>query len=193
MALYQEQLIHEITISSIARRAALAKGTVYLYFRTKEEIFLALLLDELDAWAELLELELPTLSGADAVARRLCEHFSSRAQLVRLMGLMHNVLEQNIEVEAALTFKSRLLELLVSGGALIEDAVGLKPGQGASFMLRMHAVVVGLGQMCRPAAAVEEAMAQEPSLQVMLINFEHELYAMLRALLIALKHEASEV
>lgn len=193
LALYQEQLIGEITISSIARRAALAKGTVYLYFRTKEEIFVALLLDELSAWAEQLERELPSLSGADVVARRLCEHFLQRAQLVRLMGLMHNVLEQNIEVEAALVFKSKLLEILELGGALIEASVGLSPGEGARFMLRMHATVVGLGQMCRPSAAVEEAMAREPSLQVMVIDFEQELYAMLVAQLNALKPASAAV
>ncbi|MEQ9689217.1 MAG: TetR/AcrR family transcriptional regulator, partial [Bauldia litoralis] len=40
-----------VTMSGLAKRAGLAKGTLYLYFETREEVFLALYLDALAAWA----------------------------------------------------------------------------------------------------------------------------------------------
>ena len=48
--LFGKGVYSAITMSSIAREAGVAKGTVYLYFRTKEELFLALLVDRLHGW-----------------------------------------------------------------------------------------------------------------------------------------------
>ena len=42
------------SVEQVARRAGLAKGTVYLYFGAKEEMFLALLSAELRDWFESL-------------------------------------------------------------------------------------------------------------------------------------------
>jgi len=45
----------KITMAEVAQRAGLSKGTVYLYFETKEELFLALLEDLLFAWYDTLD------------------------------------------------------------------------------------------------------------------------------------------
>jgi AcrR family transcriptional regulator len=44
-----------VTMADLARRAGLAKGTLYLYFRTKEEVFLALFVDALDRFVARME------------------------------------------------------------------------------------------------------------------------------------------
>ncbi|WP_297924663.1 TetR/AcrR family transcriptional regulator [uncultured Agitococcus sp.] len=49
--LFREQKILP-SVADIAKSAGLAKGTVYLYFKTKEEIFIALLEDD---FAKLLQ------------------------------------------------------------------------------------------------------------------------------------------
>ena len=48
--LFSKQIYESISMNTIAARADLAKGTLYLYFRTREEIFLALLTREIRAW-----------------------------------------------------------------------------------------------------------------------------------------------
>ena len=45
------------TMAEVAAAAGLAKGTTYLYFRSKEELFLELLLEELGAWVEVAAAE----------------------------------------------------------------------------------------------------------------------------------------
>src|SRR5579872_4504902 len=49
-ALFCKKPFESIAMSDIAAAAGVAKGTLYLYFRTREEIFLALLTRELSAW-----------------------------------------------------------------------------------------------------------------------------------------------
>lgn len=46
-----------VTMSGLAKRAGLAKGTLYLYVASKEELFLALFVDELEALVDRFEAE----------------------------------------------------------------------------------------------------------------------------------------
>src|SRR6185436_5575120 len=65
-----------IMVADVAERAGIAKGTVYLYFKTKEELLLALLEQLLDAWFPALAAALDggrgRWSGA-RVAGTICE------------------------------------------------------------------------------------------------------------------------
>ena len=49
-ALFCAEPFESIAMSQVAAAAGLAKGTLYLYFRTREEIFLALLTQEYSSW-----------------------------------------------------------------------------------------------------------------------------------------------
>src|SRR5574341_1030071 len=53
--LFFEHGIHRTTVDDVATRAEVAKGTVYLYFESKETILAHLLLEGLDALGESLE------------------------------------------------------------------------------------------------------------------------------------------
>ncbi|HTN84310.1 MAG TPA: helix-turn-helix domain-containing protein, partial [Sorangium sp.] len=48
--LFQETPYPEVTMAQVAERTRLAKGTLYLYFTTKEELFLAVVDQELVKW-----------------------------------------------------------------------------------------------------------------------------------------------
>jgi AcrR family transcriptional regulator len=56
------------TVSQIARTARLAKGTVYLYYRSKDEILYQLLTEDL---ATLHDATVPDITGPGALATRL--------------------------------------------------------------------------------------------------------------------------
>ena len=53
--LYQNHTFHEITLKDISDRTSLSRPSIYNYFATKEEIFLALLKKEYGMWADDLE------------------------------------------------------------------------------------------------------------------------------------------
>ena len=50
------------TVSVVAQKSGLSKGTFYLYFKTKEEIFLQLYLHKLQEWHESVAHKLNTCS-----------------------------------------------------------------------------------------------------------------------------------
>jgi len=46
--LFLEKGFNQVTVSQIARKAALSKGAIYLYFRSKEEIYAQILLNDIE-------------------------------------------------------------------------------------------------------------------------------------------------
>jgi TetR/AcrR family transcriptional regulator, fatty acid metabolism regulator protein len=64
-------------VSDIAREAGIASGTIYLYFRTKDEILVTLFREKMAQWVALVHREIATERGAEAKIRRLVAlHFA---------------------------------------------------------------------------------------------------------------------
>lgn len=78
--LYQEKGFHDITIKDISRETSMSRPSIYNYFETKEEIFLALLTREYVKWtADVRRLtEEETTLSADELAHKLAQTLSTR-------------------------------------------------------------------------------------------------------------------
>ena len=64
-------------VSDIAREAGVASGTIYLYFRTKDEILVSLFREKMAAWVAFVRAEIAGEPDALAKIRRLVAlHFS---------------------------------------------------------------------------------------------------------------------
>lgn len=178
---------HRITMAEVARRCGLAKGTLYLYFRSKEELFLAALEEQLAAWFDALSVELAALEpgpqdAPERFAAAVAHTLATRETLSDLLPLLHTVLEQNIDLDTAAAFKQMLLDKVGSGGTAVERAVpGLAPGDGVKVLLRLHALLVGLRQMADPSPTVAEVLTR-PEMAPLRIEFESELSASLAAM-----------
>lgn len=184
--LFQGQTYAEVTMAQVADSLELTKGAVYLYFKTKEELFLAVLEQQLGAWFREVNAGLAAL-GRDAtsaeVATVLSEALARRPALARLLALLHPILEQNIDFETALRFKQFLLKnLSVTGGRLETCLPYLLPGQGGVLLLQIDALIVGLHYLSSPAPVVQ-AVLREPSMGVFNIDFAQTFSRTLQALL----------
>lgn len=168
-----------LTMADVARAAGLAKGTPYLYYPTKEALFLAILLEDLGEWFGVLRAGLLEVSPTpDAVAERIAATLSARPRLVRLLGLLHAVLEENLDLDTARAFKRSLAVALGGAGEGLEQRLSLAPGTFPRLLLRLHALVVGLGAMSRPSPVVATVLA-EPGMEGLRVEFEPELRAAL--------------
>lgn len=166
-----------ITMAEVARRCGLAKGTLYLYFRSKEELFLATLERQLADWFDHVAQLLSRQEGVDPdrFGRLIAESLQERESLTDLLTILHTVLEQNIDPQTATTFKRMLRDKLVAGGQILESVLPQLPaGGGSRLLLRIHALVVGLRQMSDPSPAVAEVLSRE-EFAVLRVDFATEL------------------
>ncbi len=114
--LYRRKSFKEITMKEIAQETSFTRTSIYNYFQTKEEIFLALLEKEYSLWiAQLRQLRMdhPVLSRAD-FADALARSLEERKTLLKLMSMNHYDLEENSRLERLVEFKT------VYGQALTE-------------------------------------------------------------------------
>lgn len=166
-----------ITMAEVARHCGLAKGTLYLYFKSKEELFLATLERELVHWFAAFGDELLARGpmGPDAFGNLFAHSLGRRERLVDLLPIVHVVLEHNIEHATALAFKRTLLARLTVGGKLLEHVLpDLPGGAGLRLLLRIQGLVLGLRQMADPAPSVARVLARD-ELATLRIDFEPEL------------------
>ncbi len=183
--LVQEGGFEQVTMLRVARAAGIAKGTTYLYFRTKEELLLALLSDEYDSWFEVVRAglaQLPPHSAPEVVAGTLVQGLRGRKRFLALMEKLHVVFEQNVAHDAALAFKAQLRDQILQTAQTLAVAAGTSPDEAARLLLRMHALVVGLRQMTRPSPAVLRVLERD-DMAPMRLEFLSELAAVLADLI----------
>ena len=183
----------EVTMVRVARAAGIAKGTTYLYFRTKEELFLALLSVEYDRWFEVVRSALAqTAHGStpDEVAGTLVEGLRGRKRFLMLMEKLHVVFEQDVAHEPALAFKAQLRDQILATAEVLAGAANILPHEASRLLLRMHALVVGLRQMTRPSPAAMRVIERD-DMAPMRLEFLTELQAVLADLIRAARVRAS--
>ena len=115
--LYRTMSFREITLKEIGSITSFSRPTIYNYFETKEEIFLALFKREYDRWnAQLLAIleENDQLTKAQ-LADRIAQSLAERQQLLKLLSMNNYDMEANSRQELLTIFKQsygRSLELM---------------------------------------------------------------------------------
>ncbi|MCI9101516.1 MAG: TetR/AcrR family transcriptional regulator [Lachnospiraceae bacterium] len=105
--LYKTMSFKDITIKEIGSATSFTRTSIYNYFQTKEEIFLALLQREYELWIGRLKQiqaeheRMTKAEFADALAHSLEE----RANLLKIMSMNHYDMEENSRIERLIEFK----------------------------------------------------------------------------------------
>ena len=162
------------SVAEVAAAAHLAKGTVYLYFPSKEEMLLALHERQLSTFfVELIAL----LQGRESVtfgevfepARRLIIRRPGYLALTsRCLGLM----DREIPLERTVDYKVRVGHMLSqSGGELERLFPDLQPGEGIALLCNSYGLMIGLWQLLHPNERLGAAM-RRPELAMLNRDYE---------------------
>ena len=113
--LYETMSFKEITIKEIGAATTLTRTSIYNYFETKEEIFLALLQREYEQWVADMRsvMDREEALTRDQVAKALARTLTDRPRLLRLLSM-------NLYDMEAQSRPERLAEFKVAFGASLE-------------------------------------------------------------------------
>ena len=105
--LYRTMGFREITLKEIGGITSFSRPTIYNYFETKEEIFLALFQREYDRWNEELS---AVLEGNERLAKaelaeKIAASLARREQLLKLLSMNKYEMEANSRLELLTAFK----------------------------------------------------------------------------------------
>ena len=102
--LFFEKGFEPVTVESIARKAELSKGSIYLYFNSKEEIYTQILLSDIDKFHDRISDLLQNPSSASEALMRLAniyvDFFLNDRELFRiLMTFMLHTADMNLPAD----------------------------------------------------------------------------------------------
>jgi len=106
--LYQTMSFKDITLKEIGNITSFSRPTIYNYFHTKEEIFLALFEQEYERW----NADLEDILGSDRkytgeqLAGLIARSLENRAQLLKLLSMNNYDMESNSREELLVSFKN---------------------------------------------------------------------------------------
>jgi AcrR family transcriptional regulator len=192
LQIFKRTSYNEVTMSAIADKTKLAKGTLFLYFPTKEELFLALMEAQLIEWFDAVDAGLDSLeeNSTHTVASLFANSLDERAEFTRLLAIHSTILEQNVSYESILKHKQLILQRLVGTGTRLEKSLPfLLAGQGAHILLQCQALVVGLWHLADPSPIARKVIEKE-GLSAFNLDFNLEFQNVLTSLLFGIQKQS---
>ena len=115
----------EITIKEIGAATSFTRTSIYNYFETKEEIFLALLQSEYELWVESMNavMSKEDALSRDELAQTLSRTLTDRPRLLRLLSMNLYDMEANSRPERLAEFKAAYGASLNAVSRMVEKYV----------------------------------------------------------------------
>ncbi|WP_456412448.1 TetR family transcriptional regulator [Thiolapillus sp.] len=138
-----------VSMDAVARAAGVAKGTLYLYFPGKEELFLALHERHVSEFFSRVVYYAGRVSSMDTddMIYLVQGFIKDTPAFLPLASHTHGIMERQIPVEAGLAFQERIDRQLLEVVRALQVHFPLLT---AALMLQSYALLLGLWQLLRP-------------------------------------------
>ena len=143
-----------VNVAEIAAAAGLAKGTVYLYFRSKEELLLAIHERHVEDFFQRITQYCGTSNSLviEDMFFITRDFLNASPAFLPLATLCHGMMERQIPLEVGYAFEERTLERLT---AIVSQLQTHFPNLTVNLMVQSYALILGLWQLLRPTPLKE--------------------------------------
>ena len=158
--LYRTRPFREITIKEIGEKTSVTRTSIYNYFQTKEEIFLALLQREYQAWGDELDALPPGPMSAGQLADALARTLERRTCMLKLMAMNLYDIETNSRLENLAAFKRVYARSMQAVCRCLERCrPGLPEEEQQRFLYAFFPFLVGVYPYTTATKKQKQAMA----------------------------------
>lgn len=149
------------TMTQLAGRLGIVKGTLYLYFPTKEAIILALYARALEDWCEAVKVKLVTPIAGDDFVQLFYDTATADPILIPILTRLEHVIEHNISVELLVEAKRHFQTCFESIADKTQSALGLAPEQARELILTLGVLLSGASQSDQGPSLEGEVLPQD--------------------------------
>ena len=145
--LYETMSFKDITLKEIGQQTSFTRTSIYNYFETKEEIFLALFAQEYELFAEDLDrlLEQREMLSPDELSSELAHALAHRPLMLKLLSMNLYDMEANSRMERLVEFKKAYGESSAAVDRCLKKFVpGLTEENRQTFLYAFLPFVYGL-------------------------------------------------
>ena len=105
--LYEQMTFKEVNLKEIGKVTSFTRTSIYNYFESKEEIFLAIFEDEYIKWTLDLQkmIDDEKIDTREKLARKLSDSLGKRKLMLKLLSVNLYDMEENSRIECLVSFK----------------------------------------------------------------------------------------
>ena len=170
--LLRQSRYEAMTMQAVATAAGLAKGTIYLYFSSRESLVLAVYGRLFDRWIDRFVVHQPELTGFDRFCRDFARHYADDPLFLQLAGFANALLEPQIDREAYINGKRGMARRVKRLAGLVCQQFSIEPAAAQKLIWGLLTIAGGAAQMTVSPPVTKSNLPDDVVAYVGLANFE---------------------
>ena len=136
-----------MTMQAVATAAGLAKGTLYLYFTSRETLVLAVYGRLFDHWIERFVVYQSELTGFDGFCRDFARHYADDPLFLHLTGFATGLLEPQLDHAAYIAGKRGMMRRVKRLAGCVCQQFRVAPGNAQKLIWGLLTIAGGAAQL----------------------------------------------
>jgi len=169
---FKEVGYETFSMAQLAKKAGLAKGTLYLYFKTREELFLTLYEQSLIRWSQTFIETLSNTMTSKAYAQSLYKTTQADSVFLPLLIRLEHVIEHNVAIPRLIASKRVFINQVEAVAAATSTALRLSTAQATEVVKTMGVLLIGATQTDQSPALNNEELPAD--VQLLIASFSSE-------------------
>ena len=160
------------SMAQLAKRAGVVKGTLYLYFKTREELFLTLYEQSLIRWGEVFTGYLSGSMTSKVYAKTLYSTALADGSFLPLLIRLEHVIEHNVAIPRLIESKRVFIRQVEIVAEVTSTSLKLSKAQAREVVKTMGVLLIGAMGADQGPSLVNEEMPDD--VQDLIASFASE-------------------
>jgi len=160
------------SMAQLAKNTGVAKGTLYLYFNTREELFLTLYEQSLIRWSQVFIGGLSDSMTSKAYAQALYQTAVADGTFLPLLIRLEHVIEHNVAIPRLIESKRMFIRQMEVVAEPTSTSLKLSKAQASELVKTMGVLLIGATQADQGPSLDNEALPED--VQNLIASFSSE-------------------
>ena len=169
---FKEVGYEAFSMAQLAKKSGVAKGTLYLYFNTREELFLTLYEQSLVRWSQIFIGSLSDTMTSKTYAQSLYKTTQADGVFLPLLIRLEHVIEHNVAIPRLIESKRIFIEQVEGVAKRSATALQLSAAQAVEVVKTMGVLLIGATQTDQSPSLADEALPTD--VQNLIASFSSE-------------------
>ena len=169
---FKEVGYEAFSMAQLAKKSGVAKGTLYLYFKTREELFLTLYEQSLIRWSQIFIGSLSNTITSKTYAQSLFKTTQADGVFLPLLIRLEHVIEHNVSIPRLIESKRVFINQVEAVAAATSTALRLSTAQATEVVKTLGVLLIGATQTDQSPALDDEDLPAD--VQHLITSFSSE-------------------